>query len=233
MNRFETSVAGTFDFAPQVTIGFSKSLSIPEDKQRLKVAEFPSVSLNFTVGIIPITIDIDPYIFLKFEAEVSGSYYTGIKYHYASHFKFGAAYTNGWDLIKEYDTDDNKLTMIPPTGEFKAHAGIGLMLGADVIVEKLAGPKIAIGPKLSADAELKFSPDVNDCYFKSSVDVGIVGEVGAKLKIWKWDLGDLTKEVTFGDSINLFHYNFPHEEGDEANGSFDNILRLLNPYKNL
>ena len=25
---------------------------------------------------------------------ISGSCYTGIKYHYASHFKFGAAYTN-------------------------------------------------------------------------------------------------------------------------------------------
>ena len=232
LNRFETSVAGTFDFAPQVTIGFSKKFEIPEDKQRLKIAEFPSVSLHFTVGVIPVTISIDPYIFLKFEAEVSGQAYTGVKYHYASHFKFGAAYTNDWNIIKEYDTDENKLTMIPPTGQFKAHAGIGLMLGADVIVQKLAGPKIAIGPKLTADAELKFNQDVNDSYFKTSVDVGIAGEIGAKLKIWKWELGDLTKDITFGKPYNIFHYNFPHEEGDDANGSFDNILRLLNPYKN-
>ena len=232
MNRFETSIAGTFDFAPQVTIGFSKKLEIPEDKQRCKIGKFPSVSLHFTVGVIPVTISIDPYIFLKFEGEVSGSAYTGVKYHYASHFKFGAAYTNGWNIIKEYDTDDNKLTMIPPTGQFKAHAGIGLMLGADVIVQKLAGPKLAIGPKLTADAELKFNQDVKQSYFKSSVDIGFAGEVGAKLKIWKWELGDLSKDITFGKSYNLFHYNFPHEEGDKENGSFDNILRLLNPYKN-
>lgn len=232
MNRFETSIAGTFDFAPQVTIGFSKKLEIPEEKQRCKIGKFPSVSLHFTVGVIPVTISIDPYIFLKFEGEVSGSAYTGVKYHYASHFKFGAAYTNGWDIISEYKTDDNKLTMIPPTGEFKAHAGIGLMLGADVIVQKLAGPKIAIGPKLTADAELKFNQDVKQSYFKSSVDIGFAGEIGAKLKIWKWELGELSKDITFGKPYNLFHYNFPHEEGDEENGSFDNILRLLNPYKN-
>jgi hypothetical protein len=107
------------------------------------------------------------------------------------------------------------------------------MLGCDVIVEKLAGPKIAIGPKLTADAELKFSPDVNDCHFKSSVDFGVVGEIGAKLKVWKWELADWQTEVKFGEGYNIFHYNFPHEEGDEANGSFDNVLRLLNPYKNL
>ncbi|MBP5798532.1 MAG: hypothetical protein J6W43_01305 [Prevotella sp.] len=233
MNRFETSVSGTFDFAPQVTLGFSKKFEIPDDKQRLKLYDFPTVKLKFTVGPVPVTIDIQPYLFLKFEAEVSGSAYLGVKYHYASHFKFGAAYTNGWNLIKSYDTDENKVTMIPPTGQFKAHAGVGLMLGCDVIVEKLAGPKIAIGPKLTADAELKFSPDVNDCHFKSSVDFGVVGEIGAKLKVWKWELADWQTEVKFGEGYNIFHYNFPHEEGDEANGSFDNVLRLLNPYKNL
>jgi hypothetical protein len=233
LNRFETSVAGTFDFAPQVTLGFSKKFEIPDEKQRLKLYDFPTVKLKFTVGPVPVTIDIQPYIFLKFEAEVSGSAYMGVKYHYASHFKFGAAYTNGWDLIKSYDTDENKVTMIPPTGQFKAHAGVGLMLGCDVIIEKLAGPKIAIGPKLTADAELKFSQDVNDCHFKSSVDFGVVGEIGAKLKVWKWELADWQTELKFFKPYNIFHYNFPHEEGDEANGSFDNVLRLLNPYKNL
>jgi hypothetical protein len=231
LNRFETSVAGTFDFAPQVTLGFCKKFEIPEDKQRLKVAQFPSVSLYFQVGPVPVTIDIDPYVFLKFEGEVSGSAYTGLKYHYASHFKFGAAYVNDdWQMINEYQTDDNKVTMIPPTGEFKAHAGIGLMLGADVIVQKLAGPKIAIGPKLTADASLKVSQDVNDFKFATSVDVEFVGEIGAKLKIWKWELCDWEKEIKFGEGYNIFHYNFPHEEGDTENGSLDNLMKLLKPY---
>ena len=232
VNNFETSVAGTFEFSPQVTLGFSKKFEIPEDKQRLKLAEFPSVSLHFTIGIIPVTINIDPYVFLKFEGEVSGSAYTGIKYHYASHFKLGCAYRNGWNFINEYQTDDNSLTMIPPTAQFKAHAGIGLMLGADVIVMKLAGPKIAIGPKLTADAELRLNQDADQCYFKSSVDVGFVGEVGAKLKIWKWELGDISQDFTFGDPYNIFHYNFPHEKDDDRNGNLDRVMKLLMPFKN-
>ena len=230
-NRFETSVAGTFDFAPQVTFGFSKKFGIPDDKQRLRLHTFPTFRLQFQVGPIPVTIDIEPYIFLKFEAEVEGSGYTGIKYHYASHFQFGAEYTDKWHLIKGYDTDANKLTMIPPTGYFKAHAGVGLMLGCDVIVEKLAGPKIAIGPKFTADAEMEMSQDPDVLFkFKSSVDFGVTGEIGAKLKIWKWELADWETEVSFGDKINIFHYNFPHEEGDTSNGSLDNIMKLINPY---
>ena len=157
------------------------------------------------------------------------------------HRAFAAFGGSGWSVeagrdrlnfINEYQTDDNSLTMIPPTAQFKAHAGIGLMLGADVIVMKLAGPKIAIGPKLTADAELRLNQDVDQCYFKSSVDVGFVGEVGAKLKIWKWELGDISQDFTFGDPYNIFHYNFPHEKDDDRNGNLDRVMKLLMPFKN-
>ena len=232
-NRFETSVAGEFAFAPQVTLGFCKKFSIPEDKQRLKLHEFPTFKLKFTVGPIPVTIDIQPYLFLKFEAEVAGQAYMGVKYEYASHFKVGAEYTKGkWGLINSYDTDKNKVSMIPPTGEFKAHAGIGLMLGCDVIVQKLAGPKIAIGPKLTADAKLMMSQDPDVLFkFNSSVDFGMVGEIGAKLKVWKWELADWDTDIDFGKKYNIFHYDFPHKEGDTENGSLDNIMKLLKPFK--
>ena len=88
------------------------------------------------------------------------------------------------------------------------------------------------GADVRLSSDLFVNQDVKQSYFKSSVDIGFAGEIGAKLKIWKWELGELSKDITFGKPYNLFHYNFPHEEGDEANGSFDNILRLLNPYKN-
>ena len=231
VNRFETTINGTFEFAPEVTLGFSKKFEIPEDKQRLKLIKFPSVSLHFTIGIIPITVNIDPYVFMKLEGSVSGSAYTGLRYHYASNFKFGGAYyNNDWHFIKEYNCEDNSISMIPPTAEFKAHAGIGLMLGADVIIQKLAGPKLAVGPKLTADAELRLNQDPDQCHFKSSVDVGVVGEIGAKLKIFAWDLGEVEKEIKFGDPYNLFHYNFPHQPGDDANGSLDNVMKLLMPF---
>lgn len=122
--------------------------------------------------------------------------------------------------------------MIPPTGEFKAHAGIGLMLGCDVIVQKLAGPKIAIGPKLTADAKLMMSQDPDVLFkFNSSVDFGMAGEIGAKLKVWKWEIADWDTDIDFGEKINIFHYDFPHKEGDTSNGSLDNIMKLLKPFK--
>lgn len=94
LNRLEASVAGKFDFAPEVTIGYSKGLELPKDKQRYRLFTFPPVRLTFMIGIVPFTINFDPYIFLKFDASVEGSVHTGIKYHYASHFKFGAEYPN-------------------------------------------------------------------------------------------------------------------------------------------
>lgn len=79
---------------------------------------------------------------------------------------------------------------------------------------------------------LRANQDANDFKFATSVDCGIIGEIGAKLKIWKWELADWQTEIKFGKGYNIFHYNFPHEEGDTENGSLDNVMKLLKPFKN-
>ena len=143
-----------------------------------------------------------------------------------------SGYPNKWNLIKDYDTDENKVTMIPPTLNFKAHAGIGLMLGCDMKVYEVAGPKIAIGPKLTAEAEMNLNQDPKESFFKSSVDFDMAGEIGATIKLWKFELADWKTDFDFGLNYNVFHYNFPHEEGDDSNGSLDNVMKLLMPFKN-
>lgn len=231
-NRFETGVGGTFDFNPTVTIGFSKAFSIPEDKERLKLYSFPAFKFKFFIGPVPVTIDIYPYIFMKFDAKVEGSAYMGVNYHYASNFKLGAYYTKStkWQFYSDHKVVDNKVSIIPPTAELAAHAGVGLMLGADVVVEKVAGPKLAIGPKLTADANMKFSPwSVEEPYkFTTSIDCGVNGEIGAVLKVLGWDIAEMHKDIDFGLNWNLFKFEYPKANGGDQKGeNTDKLARMF------
>lgn len=231
-DRFEAGVSGSFDFNPSVTLGFSKDFSIPEDKERLKLYNFPSFKFKFFIGPVPVTIDIYPYIFMKFEAKVEGSAYMGVQYHYASNLSLGACYTdaNKWQFYSSHKVVDNKISIIPPTAELSAHAGVGLMLGADVIVEKLAGPKLAIGPKLTADANLTVSPwSVDEPYkFKTSVDCGVTGEIGAALKVFKWDIAEMHKSIDFGKKWNLFKFEYPKADGGDQKGeNTDKLTKMF------
>jgi hypothetical protein len=114
--RFEAGVSGSFDFNPSVTLGFSKDFSIPEDKERLKLYDFPAFKFKFFIGPVPVTIDIYPYVFMKFEAKVEGSAYMGVQYHYASNFSLGCRYSNEtkWQFYSNHKVVDNKISIIPP-----------------------------------------------------------------------------------------------------------------------
>lgn len=226
-NRFETSIGGLFDFNPSVTIGFSKGFELPEKMQEIELAKFYKFVFTFAVPF-PVTVTFQPKLSLKFDASVEGKAYMGIQYHYASTFRFGCAYTNDWDFVKDHKVLENKLSIIPPTGEFSASAGVGLILGCDVALEDVAGPTFGIGPKLTAEANLKISPfEKQPIKFDTSVDIGILGEVGAKLKVWKWKIGEWKETIDIGTKWNLFKYEYPKTNDDQKGENINELTKKM------
>ena len=57
IKKFETGFDGNFGFHPQFTIGFSKEVSLPKDKEKVKLAKFKGYTFTFMVGIIPVGSD--------------------------------------------------------------------------------------------------------------------------------------------------------------------------------
>ena len=122
-------------------------------------------------------------------------------------------YTNGWNAYGETEEVKNKVTFITPTTSFKAEAGIGLFLGVDLIIDKLAGPTIAIGPKLTAEAELKIAPlEDKPINFNAEVKAGVYAELGAKLKVWKFELGEWSTKMKLVPETSLFSYEYPTDQ---------------------
>jgi hypothetical protein len=57
IKKFETGFDGNFGFPPEFTIGFSKEVSLPKDKEKVKLAKFKGYTFTFMVGIIPVDSD--------------------------------------------------------------------------------------------------------------------------------------------------------------------------------
>jgi hypothetical protein len=108
------------------------------------------------------------------------------------------------------------------------------MLGADVVVQKVGGPKLAIGPKLTADANLTVSPwNVEEPYkLKASVDCGVTGEIGAVLKVFKWDIAEVHESIDFGQKWNLFKYEYHKaDSGDQKGENTDKLTKMFEQKK--
>lgn len=141
----------------------------------------------------------------------------GVKYEFDSWFKGGIAYNGSKPYsINQSKVTKNKVSFITPTAEFNAEAGVGLMFGCEMIIDKLAGPELAVGPELAASAGLTIAPFEKDpVNFEASVDFGIKGEVGAKIKVWKWALAEWTVPLDFGLNWNIFKYPKDNSKGDK------------------
>lgn len=224
LSRFEASVDGRFNFEPEIRLGFDGKLELPDDKQKLKLAELDGFSVVFTIGYVPFTVDFNPSMFLKFKAEVGGRATVGVKYEFDSWFKGGIAYDGSPRGINDSKVTKSKVRFLKPSAEFSAEAGVGLMLGCEMIIDKVAGPEIAIGPNLSASADLTLAPFEKDpVNFEASVDFKFSGEAGAKLKLWKWELGDWSVGLDFGLNKNIFKY-----PSDDANNEVKNNVEEIN-----
>ncbi|MBO4891570.1 MAG: hypothetical protein J5502_03095 [Prevotella sp.] len=221
LNKFDAGIDGRFTFKPQITIGFDKEKKLAEVKK--EIWNFTAFTFWFNIGPAVFWVDVNPSMYMKFDAKVKGSFYGGVKYEYDRTFKGGLQYTNDWHAYGETEEVKNKVTFITPTTSFQAEAGIGLFLGVDLIIDKLAGPTIAIGPKLSAEAELKIAPlEDKPINFNAEVKAGVYAELGAKLKVWKFELGEWSTKMKLVPETSLFSYEYPTDQKAD-----DRLTKLL------
>ena len=218
LRRFEASVDGRFNFEPEVRLGFNGKLELPKDKQKIDLVELDGITVVFYIGYVPFCVDFNPSLYLKFKAEVEGKATMGVKYEFDSWFKGGILYEGYGDPrgISESKVTKSKVSFIKPTAEFNASAGVGLMFGCEMIIDKLVGPELAVGPQLKADAGLTLTPFEKDpVNFEASVDFGLTGEVGAKLKVWKWEIAEWNVDLDFGLNWNIYKYPKDNSKGNK------------------
>ena len=188
IKKFETGVDGEFGFHPSATIGFKGKCELPDDKSKITLAKFKGFTYTFVVGVIPVTVTIDPALKLKLDASVTAKASLGFSYDYSNKFKAGIRYQGGWSTIKEFEELENKFTFCEPQVSFGAEAGIGLFMTASTKIYGVVGPELGIGPRLGAEANVTVSPEGVD--WNAEVKMTVQAWAGAKIEILGWELAE-------------------------------------------
>ena len=214
----ETYIDGYFEANPQLRIGFSKTITLPEDKQRIKLFSFSGVGFTFMIGPVPLTIDLDPSVYLKFTSTLKGDAYFGVQYDIATKFKAGVKYDGSWKGIAEGEKVKDEFSFINPKVSLEYTGGVGLLFGVDVIIEKVAGPSFNVGPQVKVNAKLSYQ--IGDDHINASIEgkAGIGGEAGAKIKIFGFEVAEWKTYFDIGPQWTIFKYP---DDGSGSSGNYD------------
>ena len=188
IKKFETGVDGEFGFHPNATIGFRGKCSLPKDLQKITLAKFKGFTYTFMIGVVPVTVTIDPALKLKLDGSVTAKASLGFSYDYSNKFKAGIRWQGSWSTINEFEELENKFTFARPQVSFGAKAGIGLFMTATTKIYGVMGPELGIGPGLGAEANVTVSPEGVD--WNAEVKLTVKAWAGAKIEILGWELSE-------------------------------------------
>lgn len=207
VDKFEAGLDGEFAFSPELRVGITGQVELPEDKFKLNLIKFSCFSFTFWIGPVPVVVTCDPALYLRLDGKISTAAQMGFKYDYACKFKGGLRYLNGkgWETIKDFTEEKNEFTPIWPEAKISAELGFGLYLGVDVLLYGTAGPKAAVGPRIGATAEGTLSTK-EGADFKASIDVTVNAEAGAKLKVLGYEIAEFNKNFELAGPWNLKKY---------------------------
>ena len=209
VQKFEAGVDGKFAFTPQFKLGFKKEWKIDDNKMKLILASFSGYTFTFWVGPVPVVIKCDPNLYLKLDGKVSGAVDFGFKYEYENEFKAGVRYTdgNGWGVIGDFKEVKNEFSLIKPEMEVHGELGVGLYLGLDVMIYGVAGPEVAIGPRLGGEFTTTFSPfESLKPELEAEVKMSVNATTGAKLKVLGYELAEWSHTFQLAGPWTLFKY---------------------------
>ncbi len=198
IQHLETGLEGNFSMMPQLRIGFEGKRELPEDKQHITLARFPSYTFVFMAGTIPIAITTKPSLDMTLSACVEGSFQGGFDYEYASDFRVGCAYRfgRGWNTIAQYTKTRDHFVFCYPEADFQVQSEAQVSLGVDVSILGVGGPRAFVGPTIATDARLKAAPmsaQAVDLHAKVTADVQ--ARAGAKVQLLGYSMTE--RDTTF------------------------------------
>ena len=204
LKKFEVGIKGETELSAKMNVGVEKKLEYEWEK---KIADLGFVTSVFWVGIIPVPYTVETSIKQKVQAsaEASIGLYATAKYELG--FEKGCLYTSsdGWRNTSKKTHSEGSFKVDGIKGSAKVEASAGVFYDVAVLLGGSTGPTFSFGPKLSAEAEVAATVNLDEFKVEGSVGayVGLSGEIGTKVTILgytlaKWTTGfDLFKLTLF------------------------------------
>lgn len=195
LKSFEAGVKGDIELSAKVSVGIEKQIK----KQWENVlATFGEVTSVFWVGPIPVPYTIKNQLVQKMTANANASVKAYMSAKYKKGFEKGAKYTygTGWTDTSKEGTSISAFDFDGLIGAANIKADAGTFYQVKIFLAGSAGPVIAVGPKLSAEAELSAKVLDPKIVVNARVGayIGLSGSVGARVEFLGYSLAQWATE---------------------------------------
>ena len=188
-NRFWAKMKGDINIDAPIHIRFAgKQL---QAEKEIPVFEFTPFFTAFAIGPFVIPVVIRNGFIFKYYGSINANLSMMIPFYYDASFETGPVYDEGhWSYFHEFDwhagINYDKLTVLP-AANLSLEAGAGFYFHAGAYLGSAIGPFFEIGPQAKVAANAALSG--NEVFFNTRGSLSIGGNIGAEIKIWKFDLG--------------------------------------------
>ena len=190
-NRFWAKLSGGVSIDAPIHMRFGgKQL---QKEKEIPVFEFTPVFTAFAVGPFVVPVVIRNGFIFKYSGAINANLSMMVPFYYNASFETGPKYESGrWGSFKGFEwhagINYEKLTVVP-SATLSLEAGAGFYFHTGAYLGGAVGPYFEFGPQAEVSANAALSG--NEVYFNTNGNVSIGGEVGAEIKIWKFDLGKI------------------------------------------
>ena len=188
-NRFWAKLSGGVNIDAPIHLRFGGK-QLKKEKE-IPVFEFTPVFTAFALGPFVVPVVIRNGFIFKYSGAIDANLSMMVPFYYKASFETGPKYEGGqWGSFKGFDwhagINYEKLA-VAPAATLSLEAGAGFYFHTGAYFGGAIGPYFEIGPQAEVSANAALAG--NSVLFNTSGSVSIGGEVGAEIKIWKFDLG--------------------------------------------
>ncbi|MDY4058848.1 MAG: hypothetical protein SOY63_03470 [Alloprevotella sp.] len=208
LKNFECSVSGFVETGLTAGVQVKSSNKLKKD---IEIAKFPSYTAVFWAGPIPVAVRMNSGIKWANVAEFSAQGTISAQASVRADYKEGVRYSGGWSSINSSSvTSSAGLDKIETA--LKGTLTSGIFLYSNVMLYGCAGPELSMGPSIKANvtAEATVKDDKTTLSLSTDGSINLGGEIGAKIKIWKWTIGSWSKKFSFWKK-ELWDYEISYE----------------------
>ena len=188
-NRFWAKLDGNLSIDAPIHFRFA-GIQLKEEKA-FPIFEFTPICSAFALGPFVVPVIFRNGFVFKCSGAINGNLSMMLPFHYDASFQAGPKYENGnWSSFNHFDwhagINYDKLTALP-SANLSLTGTTGFYLRTGAYFGDAIGPFLEVGPqaKVSANAGITGK----QVLFNTKGTVGIGGNVGAEIKIWKFNFG--------------------------------------------
>lgn len=181
-----------------------------EWSKEVMLAQLPTYTTVFFIGIVPVGITIDPSLQLSLNAKASARAGVTIPLEAHAELTLGPSYDGKWGFKNHFSaTAKAPVDQIRFMGEMSASASASVFLKVGSYLYGLAGPTVQLGPTVETENAVKINPSNGLFLLQTTGTFKIDSKIGAELKVGKWSLASY--EYTLPASCKQQLWKWEHE----------------------